>query len=268
MAVTSGVGHSRVIEKRRFDDYESLKQYHKNSDCEEVIISGSCTTGGAAAEICFVTGDVIDYIAAEGQVYIRCEADDVNQHGKYVYIEYQDDTGAIATIRTADLNASNSTTEVIVTGADDFYRLRRMYSEVESASGGGKMIILTDADYGGADDGYGYISDGQSHFALERFFTQPDSTHKSYLGRVRIHGLIHAEAPAGYFVEVTYTPKPINLGEVQVAADVTEHLEFSEYLNWEPLYELDGGTQVIFKVGDNGTAGKLHIEATMLEVAL
>ena len=37
----------------------------------------------ATKEINFVTGDVIDYIAAEGQVYIRTEADDVNQDEKF-----------------------------------------------------------------------------------------------------------------------------------------------------------------------------------------
>jgi hypothetical protein len=270
MAVTSGVGHSRVLEKRRFEDYKSLKQHYQNSNIEEIIISGSVTTNGPAAEICFVTGDVINYIGAEGQVYVRAEADDANQHSKYVYIEYQDDTGAVKTILTADLHAADSTTEVIVTGASDFYRLRRMHSEVESASGGGKMVLLTDSDWDGVADTYGAISDGQSHFALERFFTQPESTHKSYLAKVKLNvpEKDHDGAESGYIFSCTYTPKPVNLGEAQVAADVTETFNFSHDLDWQPCYELDGGTEVIFKVGDLDSAAVIHIEAVLVEVLL
>lgn len=270
MAVTPGQGHSRVIEKRRWDDYASLKQYFKNSLTEEVIISGATTSDGGAAEIGFASDDIIDYIAAEGQVYIRCEADDANQHSKYVYIQYQDDTGAIKTILTADLNAADSTTEVIVTGASDFYRLRQMYSEVESASGGGKAVVLCDADWDSVADTYGFISDGNSAFALQRFFTQPDSTHRSFLGRIEAWAPIQDgdSAAAGFLIEINYTPKPVNLGEAQVAADITMHFDFSEHFVWEPCIELDGGTEVKFYVGDYDTAAIIHIEATMLEVAL
>lgn len=268
MAVTSGVGKSRVLHKRRFDDYKSLKQHYQNSNIDEIIISGSCTTGGAAAEISFVTGDVINYIAAEGQVYVRCEADDANQHSKYVYIEYQDDTGAVKTILTADLHATDSTTEVIVTGASDFYRLRRMTSEVESASGGGKMVLLTDADADGVADYYGIISDGQSEFALERFFTQPDSTHISYLGKVECYATIQGgdNATAGSIITIQYTPKPTDLGEAAAAADVTQTFNFSEHFLWEPCIELDGGTEVIFSLGDIDEPQTISIEAHMLEV--
>jgi hypothetical protein len=274
MAVTSGTGFSRVLEKRHFEDYKSLKQSLGSARFNEVIIEGTCTTAGAASEISFVTGDVIDYIAAEGQVYIRCEADDANQHSKYVYIQYQDDTGAIKTVLTADLNAANSTTEVIVTGASDFYRLRQMISEVESDSGGGKMVVLCDADWDSAADSYGLISDGQSAFCLERFFTQPTTTCTSYLAYVKAITSYVQEGDAvasGFLVDVTFTPKPVStptFAEAQVAADVTQRFQFTDELVWQPCIELDGGTEVIFKVGDLGTAGKVHIEAVMVEVYL
>jgi len=268
MAVTSGVGHSRVLKKRRFEDYQSLKQHYKVSNIEEVIISGSCTTNGAAAEISFVTGDVVNYIGAEGTPYIRCEADDANQHSKYVYVQYQDDTGAVQDWITGDLNAADSTTEVTMT-VTDFYRVRQMYSEVESASGGGKMVTLCDADWDGGADGYAYISDGQSEFALERFFTQPDSTHKSYLAYVKLHvpEKDHDGAESGYIFTCQYTPQ-VNSdgGESAAAADVTETFNFSRELIWEPCIELDGGTEVIFSVGDLDSAGVIHIEAVLLEV--
>jgi hypothetical protein len=272
MAVTGVSGYSRVIRKRRFDDYASLKQYYQNSNLEEVIISGDGTTGGAAAEISFVTGDAMMYIAAEGDAYIRCEADDANQHSKYVYLQYQDDTGAVQDWVTANLDGTNSTTEVKITGTgENFYRIRQMYSEVESASGGGKMIILTDADMGGADDEFGFISDGHSEFALERFFTQPDSTHKSFLGRVECWAPIQDgdSAAAGFACHITYTPKPNSQGaEAAVAADVTTEIEFSDHFVWEPCIELDGGTEVIFKLEDFDTAATIHLEAILLEVDL
>ena len=40
-------GHSRVLHRRRWDDYASLKQYHKNHRTDEVIISGWGTTANA-----------------------------------------------------------------------------------------------------------------------------------------------------------------------------------------------------------------------------
>lgn len=268
MAITVGEGHSRILTNRHYDDYASMKQHFKHArKIQEVIISGSCTSDGALTEISFAD-NIINYIGAEGQIYIRTEADDGNQDSKYVYVEYQDDTGAIATIVTGDLAAPDNTVEVILTGADDFYRLRQMTSEVESASGGGKSILLCDSDWDGVADTYGEIKDGHSSFALERFFTQPSATCASYLGRVKLVATVQDGdgAVAGALASVTYTPKVIDLGEAQVAADITENFQFDHTLVWEPLYELAPATEVIFKIGDLDSPHIIHIEATMLEV--
>lgn len=272
MAVTGGQGHTCFHKNRRFEDYRSMKQYFSDRTITEIVIDGSTTTGGALAEISFVSGDFIDYIAAEGQVYIRTEADDANQDSKYVYIEYQDDTGAIRPILTADLAAPDNTVETIVTGASDFYRLRQMISEVESASGGGNMVILTDANYGGADDGYGYISDSQSSFSLERFFTQPAATCISYLGYIHAHSTPVAIGAGTdtYLISVTFTPKVLStsegFAEPQVAADKTLTWIFQDQFHEDLCIELEPATEVIFKIGDAATANVVHIQSTLLEV--
>jgi len=263
-------GHSRILRDRHFDDYASMKQHFRNSNIKEFIISGYDTTAGGVAEIDFSADIATHYIAAEGQVYIRCEADDANQHSKYVYIEYCDDAGLIYTNATADLNAADSTTEVIVTGADEFYRLRSMISEVESASGGGKAIILTDANMGGVDDHFGVIDDGNSQANIMRYFVPSATLCNTYLGRIKAYGTIINEGDTvatGFIVNVTYTPKAIaDFTEDQAAADITMSLEFNEFLNWEPCIELQPATDVIIKIGDNGTVGEIFIEASYLEV--
>jgi hypothetical protein len=95
-----------------------------------------------------------------------------------------------------------------------------MICEVESASGGGKAVILTDANMGGVDDIFGFINDGNTQFNLERFFTQPDSSHTSYLGRVEAwSATTSADATQdSYFVEVNCVPKPLLASSVAGSA--------------------------------------------------
>lgn len=269
MAVTGGVGISRVLKDAYWYDFQSFMDYWKGKARVDLVhIEGRTTTDGALAEINFCVGDTINYIAAEGQCYIRCEADDANQHSKYVYLQYQDDTGAIQDWVTADLNAADSTTEVIVTGADDFYRIRQMYSEVESASGGGKAVILTDANMGGVDDIYGFINDGLSRFNLERFFTQPEATCDSYLVYVK-WDTVPVAIGAGtdtFLSGLTFTPRALNGGEAEPDTDITLSYKFQDSLEIQPCYKLAGGSEVIFTVGDIATAGIVRLHAIMAEV--
>ena len=270
MAIIPGQGCSRVLSNRRWEDYRSMKQALSNSIIKEVIIAGSCTTDGAATEISFCD-NILNYIAAEGQVYVRCEANDANQHDKYVYIEYQDDTGAIKAILTADLDGADSTAEVIVTGASDFYRLRRMISEVESASGGTKSIMLTDSAWDGVADTFGELKDGNTCFALERFFTQPSSVCDSYLAFFQVYGNKTGTSAADdtFFIDITLTPKALStsdgFAEPQTAADITLHFDFEYGLQCSPVILLEPATEVIFKIGDNAAAGKVFLMAVMVE---
>jgi len=262
-----GLGFSRIVENRRFEDYRSMKQHYQHRYCKEFIISGAGTTAGAEFEF---TSDTLDRPAAEDQVYIRTEAnDDPAQIGKYVYIEYCDDDGVIRGPLGA-VYAADSTTEVIITGADDFFRLRRMWAEVESDSGGGKAHQLTDDDLDAATH-YAFIEDGESAWAAQSYFV-PSATQveHAFLGRVLVEASPIVEAAAaqqGIILTLTYTPKVIDYGLYpQIAADKTIILEFGEYLNWQPVIELEPATDVIFSWNHNTTAHAINFEAIFLEV--
>lgn len=269
MAVTPGDGFSRVRKHSKFWDYQSFRKWTKGRVVNDIIVTGTTTTDGAAAEINFAVGDTINYIAAEGQAYIRTELADATQNSKYVYIEYQDDTGAVQSIVTADLDAADTTTEIAI-GSTDFYRLRQMICEVEAVAT--KGIVLTDANMGGVDDIYGFINDGNSQFNLERFFTQPSATCDSYLAYIKAwSGSTAADATHdSFFLDVVFTPRALTTGdgftEAQAAADKTIHYEFNNELYVEPLILLEPATEVIFKVGDNNDPGIVCLEAVMCEV--
>ena len=271
MAITAGDGQSRVLKNRRFEDYRSLKQYFSDRTIKEVFISGANTTVGALAEIDFAVGDIINYIGAEGQVYLRTELDDIaNQNVKYCYIEYQNDTGAVRPILKGIMDNTNTTTEVAVAGATDFYRLRQMISEVEATAT--KGIVLTDADMAGANDVFGFINDGNSQFNLQRFFTQPNATCDSYLAHLHCHTAqsgVDANSDA-FILTVQYTPKVLGVSdgfaEPQVAADKTLTLYFHTDMTEDPCILLEGGTEVIFSLGDVDDPATVHLEFVLLEV--
>jgi len=270
--MVGSLGFSRVLEGRRFDDYASMKQFYRMKKITEFIISGRQVTTNAAAELDFTVGDTINYIAAEGQAYIRTEAnDDPGQVGKYVYMRYCTQNGTISEWVTAD-HAADTTDETAI-GAADFFRLREMYSEVVSDTGGGKAIVLTDANMGGADDVFGFIDDDHSQAAVTRYFV-PIATQvaHSYLGRVHIQcpELLEGDATAGgLFLTVTFTPKVLDGGEAQVAAEHTEVLSWQQdKFEWQPLIELEPATDVVFKIHKLVDADHvvIHFEATFLEV--
>ena len=263
MVITGGIGHSRVLKDRRFESYESLKQHLSQSRIDEVIITGRTTTDGNLTEINFAVGDTINYIAGEGQAYIRTEQDDANQHTKYVYLQYQDDTGAVQDWVKA-VFPGNSTTETAI-GSTDFFRVRQMYSEVVSSAN--DAIQLTDAEMGGADDIYGFINDGYSKFNLERFFVQPLATCDAYLASIHVHTIpVGIGAATDTFeLEVTYTPRILDEGEPQVAASISELFKFEREYDWQPCMLLQPATEVIFKVNDIATANVIHLEAVMVE---
>ena len=271
MAITAGDGQSRVLKNRRFEDYRSLKQYFSDRTIKEVFISGANTTVGALAEIDFAVGDIINYIGAEGQVYLRTELDDIaNQNVKYCYIEYQDDTGAVRPILKGIMDNTNTTTEVAVAGATDFYRLRQMISEVEATAT--KGIVLTDADMAGANDIFGFINDGNSQFNLQRFFTQPNATCDSYLAHLDCHTAqsgVDANMDA-FILTVQYTPRVLGVSdgfaEPQVAADKTLTIYFHNDMVEDPCIQLEGGTEVIFSLGDVGDPATIHVEFVLVEV--
>jgi hypothetical protein len=147
-----------------------------------------------------------------------------------------------------------------------------MTSEVESATGGGKAVLLTDADMGGADDVFAFIDDNESEAFVGRYFV-PSATQveHSYIGRIFLQAPYLLEGDAtegGYFLTVDYTPKPTNLGEVAAAANRTHVIHFSQYLDWQPCIELQPATEVTLKIHKLVDADhpEVYIDATYLEV--
>ena len=271
MAFTGGDGQSRVLKNRRFESYESIKQAFSSRIITEIVISGTIAeTDAGPTEIDFAVGDTINYIGAEGQVYLRTELDDIaNQNVKYVYIEYQDDAGIVRPILKGIMDNTNTTTEVAIAGATDFYRLRQMISEVEATAT--KSIVLTDANMGGADDIFGFINDGNSQFNLQRFFTQPTSVCDSYLAHLHVHTAQSGvnNITDSFFLTVDYTPRVLGISdgfaEPQVAADKTIRYPFAADLNEDALILLEGGSEVIFKVGNVNDPAELHCEFVLVE---
>lgn len=270
--MAGSLGLSRVLRNRRFEDYKSMKQAYQHRTINEFIISGRQVTTNAAAEIDFTVGDTINYIAAEAQACIRTEAADANQKSKYVYMRYCSEDGTISSWVTADLDGTNTTTEVAIGGAD-FFRLREMYCEVVSDTGGGKAVLLTDAEMGGADDIFGFIDDDHSQAAVSRYYVPAAAqVEHTYLGRITCisPNLLEGDAtPGGMFLTVLFTPKVLNGGEAQVAAEHTEVVSWMEdKLVWEPCIELEPATDVTIKIHKLVDADHvvIHIEAIFLEV--
>ena len=259
-----GTGFSRIEKDRRFEDYRSMKQAYQHKSCKEFIISGTGTTANAEFEF---TSDTVDYPAAEDQVYIRTELNDATQVGKYVYIEYCDDDGVIKGPLGA-VHAADTSDEVIITGASDFFRLRRMWCQVASLAT--KAIQLTDDDMDAATH-YGFIEDGETAWAAQRYFV-PSATQvdHSYLGRILVevpHMLAAAAAIDAVILTLTYTPKVIAYSDYdQLKAAKTLILPFNENLDWEPCIELEPATDVVFSWNHTTTGQTIWFEADFLEV--
>ena len=206
-------GFSRIVENRRWEDYKSLKQYCSNKPIKEYIISGYGQTNNAEFEF---TTEAMDYIGTEAQTYIRTVADDGSQDNKYVWMEYQDDTGLILDPVTADITDTADNTIEVAIGSTDFWRLRQMYAEVEGVAG--SEIVLTDDDMDAASR-WAMIEDGETQWHAQRYFVPIATQCKAYLGRVIVKGervLEAAAASRGIIMSVTLTPRVVNIGEVKV----------------------------------------------------
>ena len=265
------MGESKVFSDRRWEDYTSLKQHYQHRHCVEFMITGDQATTTNAIGPLFQEV-AIDYIGAEAQAYIRTEANDTAaQSGKYVYLEYQNEAGTILAPVTADLPADDTTVETAI-GSTDFFHIRQMYSEVISSAAGGKAIVLTDDNMAGAGtDLFGHIQDNKTSYAVERYYVPAVAqVPHSYLGRFEVWGTPDTTeattVKTGTQIIITYTPKAVNLGEVQTPIAMTTTLDFSDYLKWEPCIELEPATTVTFTIQWLFQAEQIHIELTFLEV--
>ena len=94
MATPVTRGMSRIIERRRFEDYKSMKQHFQHRNIVELMFDGFQTLTNAAANL--EPGDLtIALIGAEAVVFLSTLADDSTQDLKSVWVTYQDNTGEI-----------------------------------------------------------------------------------------------------------------------------------------------------------------------------
>lgn len=94
MAGVASRGVQVIAANKRFEDYRSMKQCFQYSKISEILYNGWQITAGAAAEV--LSGErAITYLDGEAIVYLKSLADLAAYDGKAIYVEYQDDTGAI-----------------------------------------------------------------------------------------------------------------------------------------------------------------------------
>ena len=138
MAIGVTKAHTRIVKNQQWEDYQSLKRFwsSKTNNICEVIYDGVQTASNAAVEFISGHGETIAFNAADTQVYLATEADDANQKGKTVWIDYAEDDGTlhegVATILDTD---TSSDTEVPV-GC-----LGTPYVEALSARGGTNVTM-------------------------------------------------------------------------------------------------------------------------------
>ncbi len=122
MATLNGTGHSVITENKRWDDFASLKQYHKQHHTKQKDCSMSqlLTTSYAVADGSDFT-IVPAAPAAADVVYVSTLNDDGTQAAKDVYISYQTTTGLIKSTVNHILPTTANTDTEITLGHTDVY---------------------------------------------------------------------------------------------------------------------------------------------------
>ena len=148
---------------------------------------------------------------------------------------------------------------------DDFYRLRRMWCDVE---------VLTDKTIrlGAHDSGayYGLISQGGRYSTSARYFSRDAATARCFIGRIHAHcsNETTVSKKQGQEIQITFTPKAASADAT--ASDITMNLVFQDHLDWQPCIELEPATDVNIKVLtlDNTNVDDAYFTVQYLEANL
>ena len=228
--------------------------------------------------------NVQDTVASVGgtgnrEVTLTALAGTLDQYaGKYMVV-YQGDqkgtsslivsnTAATPTVLTvSDDQNANLAADVISIQTDpyeDFFRLRRMWCQIESPANTYQAIC----DHDGSNL-YGIVDDGRKHSAFSRYFVPAATTGqntKYYLGYIKARYPVYNDPTDanedGCEITVTYVPQH---GE---SVGLVQTLPFSDFLDWQPCIELKPGTDVYIKVKKLTDTNKseVHLELCILEV--
>lgn len=289
-----GTGTEQIVYIKSLVDlaaYDGKAIYVEYLD-EEGIIYGPITSlldivGGTGTDVEHALGNenVLDVVAACDGTKLILDMTSYDSSidgpdelaGKYLVVYAGDQKGTahlivsntkanptIITIASpaANVNIAADLVQIQTFPCEEFYRLRRMWAEKESPADNAQELCDHDGN-----TWYGEISDENTRSAMSAYFVPSGTLCRSFLGKVRINGPIINEGDgtlAGYIFEVTFTPKAIDANETP--ADVTLTFWFNGEFKWEPCIELEPATDVIFKIGDSGTASNLLIETAILEV--
>ncbi|KKN42538.1 hypothetical protein LCGC14_0712240 [marine sediment metagenome] len=146
--------------------------------------------------------------------------------------------------------------------AEDFFRVREMYCELETIDA--KTIRLGNDNSSAI---YGSIGETARYMASSGFFTQPVSICRSFLGKINISMPVDTTVTenVGGSISITYTPKEAysNGG----TADITIEIPFQGQFVWEPCIELAPATDVIIKIKniEGAKLDEIFLEAIYLE---
>lgn len=263
---------------RPFEDLSSLKKYCRQGGLVQEVRSYNVVATGAAGatiDIEEATGTDIDLASAELQVYIRAHTNDNDYDGETISLSWLDDDGVIHDAVTTAINTTDSTTEVAVSGADDFYRVRDLYTSRTPKTG--HFHILTDDACSNVDgsggDVYGMIEENNYSMITSRYFVPSrylDSTTRgtrpinSYLGKfiAKYDGPANGGEDLQYAtLKVTCTPEQEGY---ETVLDYVVHA--GTYLVWESPFQLKAATDVTFQVvDDSGDGGNFELETIIVE---
>lgn len=116
MANTPGEGFSEIRRECHFEDYRSLKQYYRNSVCNEIYYCGYQTTTNAFADISGSATHAIARPAANGYAYIWSEADLAALDDDSIWIDFVSSTGKIHLAQETHLDNQTGTDEQVPVG--------------------------------------------------------------------------------------------------------------------------------------------------------
>lgn len=211
-----------------------------------------CESGLKVDAVNAVNGDVLTMTNLNSSVvnefkdwYVVAAGDATNQEGNFLTVLSSSAASPTLLTCTTTPNANWAADNVSVQKNlyNDVFRIRRMWSETESPTDNYQCVADKDqsAIYALIADGNTYGAAGSRYFSLGTAYT-------CYLGKVEMY------APKGFQADneslchvLTITFTPVSK-DGQAAADITLAIEFNDYLNWQPCFELEPATDVIFKI--------------------
>lgn len=254
-----GVVHGPILHLMNDTADTSVEAALGNEDVNDTVAAGQGTTSITMTALNDAVGDTYK--------------------GLYVVVQSGNEVGDVHLITASSLASPTVLTIDPAGGAalnadivqiqefpcDDFYRLRRMYCEIEVLTD--KTIRLGDHD---ASNYYGLISQGGRYSSSARYFSRDAATARCFIGKIHAHCSSESTVSKkqGNELQITYTPKA---GSSDAAAsDITIDVVFQDHLTWEPCIELEPATDVNVKVLtlDNTNVDDLFVEIIYLEANL